>query len=327
MLDREDNKEQFACKLYDVYCEAVGGKAWDGRPLPTSEEFFYDATKVKQADAWRAVAEFALTGTWTKKAQKKQASDLTKVQRYFPEPAYNLEGPTYFVGDIHGEFDRFSCYLRGQEIKGLTPGNLIILGDIGLGFVYTDKDNKTVNTTLLFQDLCLDLHKRGWTVYCVRGNHDNPDAWRGSSNTDIPFPGLPCMLRDNSTITIHGFTFYIAGGAVSIDKNRRIPGSTWFESEELFVPVEAMKDMKGKVYGILSHTGPTPPRHYCGMQLADNVIDDLERESIQKDRLRLMHPKEWYFGHFHMSENFDENDIRCNCLDIFEIREFRSPEQ
>lgn len=327
MLDRESNKEQFAFKLYDVYCEAVGGKAWDGRPLPTSEEFFYDATKVKQADAWRAVAEFALTGSWTKKSQEKQASDLTKVQRYFPEPAYNLEGPTYFVGDIHGEFTRFNNYLQEQEAKGLTPGNLIILGDVGLGFMVPtfniNHKGTMINTTLLFQDFCMDVYKRGWVIYCVRGNHDNPDEWRGSSNTDAP--GLPRMLRDNSVITIHGRTFYIAGGAVSVDKNRRVPGKSWWEGEELFVPVEAMKDMKGKIYGILSHTGPIPPNYDRGEPLPKNVLSDLEWERIQKDRLAHMQPKEWYFGHFHVTESFDLDDIKCKCLDIFDIHEFYIP--
>lgn len=322
MLDKDKDKEQFACKLYDVYCEAVGGKAWDGRPLPTSEEFFYDATKAKQADAWRAVAEFALTGSYGGYKPDKPSEPSVKVQRYFPEPAYNLEGPTYFVGDIHGEFRRFDSYLQAQEAKGLTPGNLIILGDVGLGFVFNNIDGTQVSTTLQFQDLCLDLNKRGWTVYCVRGNHDNPDVWRGSSDTDVPFTGLPCMLRDNSVITIHGRTFYIAGGAVSVDKNMRTPGETWFEEEALFVPVEAMKDMKGKVYGILSHTGPIPPDVDQSIMLPNNVVSDLEWERVQLKRLERMQPEKWYFGHFHTSSNFDVNGIKCNCLDIFEIREF-----
>ena len=318
MLDKESNKEQFACRLYDVYCEAVGGKAWDGRPLPSSEEFFYDATKVKQADAWRAVAEFALTGIYK---PKKSSEPSVKVQRYFPEPAYDLTGPTYFVGDVHGEFARFNNHLTDMERKvDLKPGNLIILGDVGLGFVFKNDDGTQVNTTLQFQDLCLDLHKRGWTVYCVRGNHDRPSEWWGS--TESTTPGMPRMLRDNSTITINGKLFYVVGGATSIDKNGRTPGKTWFEGEALFVPVEAMKDMKGKIYGVLSHTGPNPPGRDYASNLPSNVLSDLEWERIQLKRLERMLPEKWYFGHFHTSSSFDVNGIKCNCLDIFEIYEF-----
>lgn len=53
--------EQLAREAYDIYCAAVGGKAWNGQPLPTAAEFFEDATKTTQADGWRAVAEHFLT--------------------------------------------------------------------------------------------------------------------------------------------------------------------------------------------------------------------------------------------------------------------------
>lgn len=52
--------EELAREAYDVYCAAVGGKAWNGQPLPTAEEFFTDSAKKLQADAWRAVAEYML---------------------------------------------------------------------------------------------------------------------------------------------------------------------------------------------------------------------------------------------------------------------------
>lgn len=51
--------EQVARAMYDRYCEAVGGKAFNGDPLPTSQEFFTDTTKEKQANAWRAAAQTA----------------------------------------------------------------------------------------------------------------------------------------------------------------------------------------------------------------------------------------------------------------------------
>lgn len=51
---------ELAIELYDVYCAAVGGKAYDGRPLPAGREFMNDPAKQKQADAWRAVAVHAV---------------------------------------------------------------------------------------------------------------------------------------------------------------------------------------------------------------------------------------------------------------------------
>lgn len=42
-------------KLYTAYCIAVGGKAFNGDPLPDWETFRADPTKKKQSDAWLAV--------------------------------------------------------------------------------------------------------------------------------------------------------------------------------------------------------------------------------------------------------------------------------
>lgn len=52
--ERIDN---VARQLYEVYCRAVGGIAFNGDPLPSWEEFSKDASKLKQANGWRAVAE------------------------------------------------------------------------------------------------------------------------------------------------------------------------------------------------------------------------------------------------------------------------------
>lgn len=46
--------------FYNTYCFSVGGVAFNGDPLPKAEEFFADASKKKQSDAWLAVAERAL---------------------------------------------------------------------------------------------------------------------------------------------------------------------------------------------------------------------------------------------------------------------------
>ena len=52
--------ERIAMAMYDEYCTSVGGKAYDGRPLPTAKEFFADATKAKQSRGWMSAASKAL---------------------------------------------------------------------------------------------------------------------------------------------------------------------------------------------------------------------------------------------------------------------------
>ena len=51
--------ETLAGVLYTRYCEAVGGKAFNGDPLPSWAEFRADPAKQKQALAWIAAAEAA----------------------------------------------------------------------------------------------------------------------------------------------------------------------------------------------------------------------------------------------------------------------------
>jgi len=57
MLDME----AFAGILYEAYCAQVGGKAFNGDPLPSWEVFRADPTKKKQSDAWMVVANKAFS--------------------------------------------------------------------------------------------------------------------------------------------------------------------------------------------------------------------------------------------------------------------------
>lgn len=46
-------------QLYETYCAAVGGKAFNGDPLPSWHDFKADPKKQVQVAAWRAVADKA----------------------------------------------------------------------------------------------------------------------------------------------------------------------------------------------------------------------------------------------------------------------------
>jgi hypothetical protein len=51
-----DNPEDVAARLYTAYRAAVGGKAFNGDPLPDWATFRSDPTKKLQSDAWIAAA-------------------------------------------------------------------------------------------------------------------------------------------------------------------------------------------------------------------------------------------------------------------------------
>ena len=59
MTRTELTDDEVAELLYGVYCDRVGGVAFNGDRLPGWDEFAADPDKVKQANAWRAVGHAA----------------------------------------------------------------------------------------------------------------------------------------------------------------------------------------------------------------------------------------------------------------------------
>jgi hypothetical protein len=77
-LDDEDAMD-VASKLYTHYCAAVGGKAFNGDPLPAWGEFLKDPAKEKQALAWLSLA--SLVQLWVWRAKPLTPQDFEKVSK------------------------------------------------------------------------------------------------------------------------------------------------------------------------------------------------------------------------------------------------------
>lgn len=58
-MNIDPKTEQLAGALYQRYCAAVGGKAFNGDPLPDWAEFRSDSNKALQSNAWLAAAQLA----------------------------------------------------------------------------------------------------------------------------------------------------------------------------------------------------------------------------------------------------------------------------
>ncbi len=56
----ETEIEKMAGELYTIYCQAMGGKAFNGDPLPNWEKFRADEKKKVQSDAWMTCARHAI---------------------------------------------------------------------------------------------------------------------------------------------------------------------------------------------------------------------------------------------------------------------------
>ena len=52
--------DRVAAHFYAVYCDSVGGKAWNGDSLPDWAALNADPAKARIIEAWKAVARAAL---------------------------------------------------------------------------------------------------------------------------------------------------------------------------------------------------------------------------------------------------------------------------
>lgn len=214
------------------------------------------------------------------------------------------------TGDTHGR-----VVTRLENIKRNNPDLLpeetavIILGDAGINFYLnkSDKKNKKMISAI------------GYTVYCVRGNHEErPEnlgytpVWdENVSNFVRQEEGFPLIkyLYDGGHYMINGHKCLVIGGAYSIDKWYRLnkmPGASWcgwFKDEQLTPgEMDMILDLSiGEEFDfILSHTCPSY------FEPVDLFLGFIDQSTVDKSMEHWMNRiadqidwKVWCFGHFH----------------------------
>ena len=209
----------------------------------------------------------------------------------------------YVTGDIHGGADMQK--LRDWELGDSLASDdyLIIAGDFGFPWDFSTEE-------------CADiawLESRPYTVLFVDGNHERFDHW-AERPMELWHGGLTQRLSDTSPIRrltrgevfeLDGSTVFTMGGATSVDKEYRIPYSSWWPQElpdeRNFEEARAKLDSVGwTVDYVITHTCSTRmlsstlyPASGWNCPSVDRLtafFDELE------DRLDY---KRWYYGHFH----------------------------
>ena len=166
----------------------------------------------------------------------------------------------YVTGDIHGGADMQK--LRDWELGDSLASDdyLIIAGDFGFPWDFSTEE-------------CADiawLESRPYTVLFVDGNHERFDHW-AERPMELWHGGLTQRLSDTSPIRrltrgevfeLDGSTVFTMGGATSVDKEYRIPYSSWWPQElpdeRNFEEVRAkLESMGWKVDYVITHTCST----------------------------------------------------------------------
>jgi predicted phosphodiesterase len=231
----------------------------------------------------------------------------------------------YVVGDIHGEFAELVW--QATEKYSIKNSVIILAGDCGFGF------SKKAYYDNLYQRISGKLEKSGNMILCVRGNHDDP-AWFMEGPEKPEWPRLK-LIPDYTILEILGLKILCIGGATSTDQawrkeyNTRSEGRGsskrvwWIQERPVQVP-ESHLPVPMDI--VVSHEAPgqTEP-----LILREPEMDYEVWNAICEDRTYLgkvllhVHPREWYYGHYHRSIPGDFGDIRTRGLGIMEFFEIR----
>jgi hypothetical protein len=192
------------------------------------------------------------------------------------------------IGDVHGKIDQYR-----QILNNLDKQPSIQIGDMGIGF-----QGVHLKT--------LPNHHRFF-----RGNHDNPAKCRAHPN----YLGDYGYLKNDRI-------FYLAG-AFSIDAAWRVPGVSWWVDEELDYTtlMDALKLYESvKPEFVISHEAPSTA---AAILLADLVgpyfgakadCSKSRTSEVLQQMFDVHQPKEWVFGHYHVSKSFVHKGTKFTCV-------------
>ena len=204
-------------------------------------------------------------------------------------------GSLYICGDIHGEWKTLGNNCRNLD------GVIVIAGDCGIWEEkkpYWDQVSRWL------------LKRSPKAVYlCVRGNHDNPQAWE----TGLDYPNLK-TIKDGEPVEVGNICILPIGGGTSVDRESRVKENkklmhfgahrrVWWEDEGVNQDLD-LPEVKPDI--IVSHEapigiGPTLVREDGeDLDIYSSIVAD--REYLQTVLIRY-NPRFWFFGHYHSGDS------------------------
>jgi hypothetical protein len=227
-------------------------------------------------------------------------------------------------GDLHGTHDVTRISKRSLRKRGISPEEisyLIVLGDWGV--IWNDDRSSLAEETYLKRW----YDSMPWETLVLLGNHEGYDRietlpWTERHGGQVRQASKRSfILRTGDIYTIGGLKFFIFGGAASVDKDHRIPHKSWWPQEipndhDLQRAIRSLEEIRGEIDYVLTHTCPTEMASYLVDQarwlspkVSDPVCSMLTTLANFATRAR-----QWYFGHFHLDEQW--KNYRCLWNDL-----------
>ena len=213
----------------------------------------------------------------------------------------------YVTGDTHANIDISKLNMdKFPQQKDLTKNDyLIICGDFGLVWDGSRRE-------MWWQDW---LSNKNFTTLWVDGNHENFDILYefplmdkfGGKVREIA-PDIYHLDR-GQVLTIDGKKIFVMGGARSTDKECRIEHISWWKQEmpsqeEMEHAISSLDKAGWSVDYVITHCAPrSVQKLIADWYENDPMVSFLER--IYAD----LNFKKWYFGHYHIDKQFNEQFV------------------
>lgn len=236
-----------------------------------------------------------------------------------------IERKVYFLGDVHCEFDWLINEIVNSKIVN---ADIFQVGDFGVGFLKNETDLlKSLN------DVCISNNV---TIYVIRGNHDNPSYFNRSYTVYSKIIFVP----DDTFFQVNGMTYFLSGGAISIDRKIRKSGVNYWENEGLmidFAKVERELPKYSNIDIVITHNAPG----FAFPTLYDRIVHRyIARDSQLKNELKVERAqltklyglllskkiKYWFYGHFHTHHEEETSNglkfILLNSNEFYKLTNF-----
>ncbi|MET9329157.1 metallophosphatase [Tsukamurella sp. NPDC003166] len=237
----------------------------------------------------------------------------------FSDPGRLVPRRVALAGDWHGN-TRWAVHVLDEAARRGCDV-VVHLGDFGL---WPGRDGARY-----LADLDQHLQRLGLALFWVDGNHDDHGALAALPLTDrvhvvsSRIVHLPRGFR----WAWHGRTWLAIGGAVSIDRNSRIPTRSWWSQEAVSDADVAACLAGGPADVIVAHDAPSgvPTVEALVGDPVWNLPPDIEADSAaNRRRLRevvdAVRPQKLYHGHYHVAYHeplvlADGHDVAVTGLD------------
>ena len=201
----------------------------------------------------------------------------------------------YIISDIHGDVNTF---LKLMSKKPFQEEEVVLLGDVGYGF--SDFDVERFNDYL--------LRNPRIRFYIIQGNHDNADCM----NT---YMHNVWYITTESGAIVHNIdnkSVIMIPGALSYDKNLRVPGVSWWANEQMSDEQLATAIELAKTCDIiLTHDAPLQ-QYFAFFTETKTSQTNRALDMLLMELIRTQHKTLWLHGHLH--ENY------IDIFDVFQIQ-------